>query len=242
MAENVVDMNFVINDQRIDALPEVGIHHRLPLRAFLAPPAVLLPLGHPLGDPLGYILAIGHQLDLAGALQRGEPLDDAEQLHPVVGRVRLGAGGIDDPAGGGVLEDIRPAAGAGVAATSAIRVKPDEVWRARGIHCHVRSWSAEGTHPQTNAEESTGFEGAASSGIVVSLRRLRMSSSFNTCGRRRQGRQELPRDRGRSASSSCWPARGERGSSRDRFASRSPRPLRRERPRSDRHALSPGGG
>ena len=38
--------------------------------AFLALPALALPVGQPLADPLGDVLAVGDQLDLARALER----------------------------------------------------------------------------------------------------------------------------------------------------------------------------
>ena len=104
--------------------------------SLLAAPALGLPLRHPVADPLADILAVGHQLDLAAALQAGQPLDGAGQLHPVVGRGGLGARGVDDPAAGRVLEDVGPAAGAGVAAAGAVGEEADEVGGGRGVGRH----------------------------------------------------------------------------------------------------------
>ena len=86
-----------------------------------------LPLGHPLGDALGDVLAVGDQLDPARALERREALDHAGQLHPVVGRVGLGSGGVARLAARRVLEDVRPPPGAGIAAAGSVREELDQV-------------------------------------------------------------------------------------------------------------------
>src|SRR5690349_21067544 len=120
VAEDVGDANLLRRGHLVQPAPQVPVLDRLEALAVLAAPAVRLPAGHPLHQAHGDVLAIRDQLDLARALERGQALDDAGQLHAVVGRLALGAPGLDGLAAGRMLEDVRPAAGAGVAAAGAV--------------------------------------------------------------------------------------------------------------------------
>ncbi len=183
-----------------------------------------------------------------GRFKRREALDDAGQLHPVVGRGRLGPGGVADLAAGGVLEDVRPAAGAGVAAARAVGEEPHEIGRGRGIRCHATILLPRGGATRTNARDRTTAAAPAAIDAIEATspraafgrRPPRQVVRINTCGRRRRGRRGCRPCRGRSASWSCWPARGGRGSSRGRAASGSPRRRRRGRRRSGRRGPAPG--
>src|SRR3990167_9972004 len=68
------------------SLPQIGVRDRLFRRGL---PAVFLPAEYPFGDAVANIYAVGGQLDVAAALQRGERLDRGHQFHAVVRRIGL---------------------------------------------------------------------------------------------------------------------------------------------------------
>ena len=68
MAQHVGDAYLVLGKQLVEPLPEIGVHHGLEPAPFLALPALALPVGQPFADALGHILAVGHQLHPARAL------------------------------------------------------------------------------------------------------------------------------------------------------------------------------
>ncbi len=66
----------------IQRLPQILIFHR-----FLAggEPATALPVGHPLGDALFDVLAVGGEDHVTTGVETLEPGDDRHHLHAVVG-------------------------------------------------------------------------------------------------------------------------------------------------------------
>ena len=101
---------------RVDQLlPQLGVLDRLPVRRL---PAVRAPFVDPARDPVAEILAVGVQLDPAGALQGLQPADRGGQLHAVVGGQRLAAGQFLLLAAH--AQQHSPSAGAGVAAARAV--------------------------------------------------------------------------------------------------------------------------
>ena len=103
---------------------------------FFPLPALALPVGQPLGDPLGHLLAVGHHLNPARAFETRHPFDDARQFHAVVGGVRQGARRLDGLAARGMNEDERPTARPGIAAASPIREEPHQFFWCAGIMPH----------------------------------------------------------------------------------------------------------
>ena len=102
---------------------------RLELVPFFALPALAFPVGQPLADSLGHILAVGDQLDLARALELASPSMTPSQLHAIVGR--LGSAPETSrcwPLAGCWRMKAQPP-GPGVAAASAVREQPH---RSRG--------------------------------------------------------------------------------------------------------------
>ncbi len=87
MAAHLLDREGVGRLGVRERLPEVSILHRGP---FGGPPAVLLPAGDPLREPLGDQLAVGDQCDLARARERpearGRPLTGPERRAPCLAR------------------------------------------------------------------------------------------------------------------------------------------------------------
>src|SRR5690349_13592313 len=101
--------------RRVELLPEVGVLDRLARRR---PPAVLLPLRHPLLHAVLEILRVGPEVDGARLLQVVQPFDRGAQLHAVVGGRGLVAGHLAAvPAGD---EDRGPAARSGVSLTGPV--------------------------------------------------------------------------------------------------------------------------
>jgi acyl dehydratase len=72
----------------VEGEPEVLVQYGLLLRCL---PAALLPAGHPLGDAVDDVAAVGAERHLGRPLQGRERLDRGGQLHPVVGGLRVGA-------------------------------------------------------------------------------------------------------------------------------------------------------
>src|SRR6202171_2428360 len=108
----------------VEALPQVDVLDRLFVRGA---PAVLLPAIDPAGDALTHILAVGVEIDRAGLFEGFQRRDRRHQLHAVVGGVRLAAlQFLFDVA---EFQDRTPAAGAGIARTSAIGVNDDRPGR-----------------------------------------------------------------------------------------------------------------
>src|SRR3546814_2666292 len=70
MTANPLPAHLMAVDLLVELLPKVGILHRLLARRF--PPA-LLPVGHPVVDALHDVLRVGHQTNLARALQLRQP-------------------------------------------------------------------------------------------------------------------------------------------------------------------------
>src|SRR5262245_5741232 len=130
MALDPVPAHLVGLERGIEALPQLGILHRLLVRGA---PAVLLPAMDPAGDALANILAVGGEVDDAGFLQRLQRGDRRHQLHAVVGGVRLAALqfllDLAEP------EDRAPAAGTGISGAGAV-----------GEDRHMRLF-AHATHP-----------------------------------------------------------------------------------------------
>src|SRR5580658_2573631 len=81
-------VHLVTQARLVEAPPQVLVLDRaLAHRA----PAARLPERQPLGDAGLHVLAVGVQLDPAGALQRLQRLDGRGELHAVVGGGRLAA-------------------------------------------------------------------------------------------------------------------------------------------------------
>src|SRR5579884_187047 len=123
-------------------LPQLGVLDRLLIRRA---PAVALPVVDPAGDSVANILAVCVEMDSARPFQRLEALYGGEQLHPVVGRQRLATRYLALLVGH--PQQRGPAAGAGIAAASAVREDLDQVAQAtssRGSLKVMRSalWSA----------------------------------------------------------------------------------------------------
>src|SRR5688572_20413884 len=118
MAGDAGKLDPVAGDQLVELLPLLGVFEGLEGSLFALPPAILLPAGHPLAEPLADIFAVGKQLDVARPLQGREPFDRGLQLHAVVGRFGIAPRLLDDLARLAMLENIGPAAGAGIAAAS----------------------------------------------------------------------------------------------------------------------------
>src|SRR3954468_768364 len=101
--------------ERVELFPQVDIFDRRPVGGA---PAFALPVVDPLRDALLHVDRVGVEPHAARALQRLERADHREQLHAVVGRGRLAAPEL--LLFSLVAQDRAPAAGTGVAATSAI--------------------------------------------------------------------------------------------------------------------------
>src|SRR5271157_1497771 len=163
MAQDVLHVDIVLGEEFVEPLPEVGVPDRLETPPLLALPALAFPVGQPLADALGHILAVGDELHAAAALERGQPLDHAGKLHAVVGRLVLRARGIALLSSCRVLQDVGPAARARIAAAGPVREQPDQVGRCPGIRFHDlilqvqvdrgRSRARTGPAPADNSEE-----------------------------------------------------------------------------------------
>ncbi len=101
--------------RRIEALPELGILHRLLVRRL---PAIALPAVNPFADAVLHIGGIDMHLDRARTIERFQRHDRRHQLHAVVGGLRLAAGKL--LARAVIVENGAPAAGAGIAGTGAV--------------------------------------------------------------------------------------------------------------------------
>ena len=88
VAAHPVPFDVVRGRERVEALPEVLVLHRL---AVGGPPVAALPVGKPGRDAFAHILRIRVDGDAAAALQRLERADRGRQLHAVVRRVGLAA-------------------------------------------------------------------------------------------------------------------------------------------------------
>src|SRR5262249_15559732 len=106
--------------ERVEALPEIDVLDRLLVGGA---PAVALPLIDPRHDAVAQILAVGVDVDEAGALERLERGDRRHQLHAVVGGVGLATLQLLDVIAEG--EDRAPAAGTGIARAGAVGMDDD---------------------------------------------------------------------------------------------------------------------
>src|SRR5690606_33866730 len=124
-------LDLVAGRQLQQALPQVAVLHRLPGgRA----PAVPLPALEPtVGERLLQVLAVGHERDAAGPLQRLEGAHGGRELHAVVRRAGLEAGGAAPVAAGD--EEVRPSAAARAGVARPVGVGHDAVGRGAA---HVR--------------------------------------------------------------------------------------------------------
>src|SRR3990172_451740 len=84
VAVDVLGVDFVLGEEVVDFLPEVAVFGRFVLGGGAAP-AAGLPLGEPVVDALGDVLAVGDEFDTAAALEGFEAVDDGLELHAVVG-------------------------------------------------------------------------------------------------------------------------------------------------------------
>src|SRR5436853_2356664 len=104
-----------------EALPEIAVGDRLLPGA---QPAVALPLLPPaVAKAVHDVGAVGVEVDLAAVGNAHERLDGAQQLHALVGGVRLGAG--DHALDALVHDDRGEAARAGITAAGAVRIDGD---------------------------------------------------------------------------------------------------------------------
>src|SRR5437016_12420698 len=74
--------------EAIELAPQVHVLHGLFVGGA---PAAALPVVQPLADAFLYVLRIGVDLDLTGALQQLQRPNDRRELHAIVGRLRLTA-------------------------------------------------------------------------------------------------------------------------------------------------------
>ena len=88
MALDPAPIDRVLRGQRIQALPEVDVLHRLLVGRL---PAALLPVVDPRRDALAHVLAVGVKLHAAVALERGQRFDHGGEFHAVVGGERFAA-------------------------------------------------------------------------------------------------------------------------------------------------------
>src|SRR5580692_11280140 len=109
VSSDVYPSHLVVAGQLLEFLPQISIHHWL---SSGGSPAVGLPPRKELGDSSAYILGVGQHGDLAGTLQSPQPLNDCDQFHPIVGRVRHTT--LQDPLMLTAPKDARPASGTGI--------------------------------------------------------------------------------------------------------------------------------
>src|SRR5262249_45062466 len=120
MAAHPMPAHRVMRKRVIEALPQVGVLHRLPVGGL---PAIALPAVDPGHDAVAEILAVGMDVDRAGPLERLERRARGPQLHPVVGGVRLAGldlGGVIAP-----LQNRAVSAGSGIAGAGAVGMDGD---------------------------------------------------------------------------------------------------------------------
>src|SRR6202162_2955745 len=109
VSSDVYPGHLVVAGQLIELLPQIPIRHWL---SSGGSPAVGLPPRKELGNSPAYILGVGQHGDLAGTLQSPQPLNDRDQFHPIVGRVRHTT--VQDPLMLTAPKDARPASGTAV--------------------------------------------------------------------------------------------------------------------------------
>src|SRR5262245_44853785 len=117
MALHPAPFDMVQRGERLQALPEVHVLHRLLVGRF---PAALLPAVDPGRDAVLHVLAVGVEHDVAGALEARQRFDDGRQFHAVVGGRGLAAEQLFLVLA--AAEPRAPAAGAWVALAGAIRI------------------------------------------------------------------------------------------------------------------------
>src|SRR5579872_1566011 len=110
----------VFRQERIELAPVLFVLEGLKLLAFLAAPVIALPPGQPFERTLGDVLAVGDDLDVGPPLERFEPRDHRLELHPIIRSPGLAPRRFDHLAAGGMLQDIGPAPGPGIARTGPV--------------------------------------------------------------------------------------------------------------------------
>lgn len=98
-------------------LPQIAVFNGFVLAVF---PAAFNPAGEPFGEAFEHVLAIGMERKVAGLFEGIAELDDGHHFHTVVGGVGLAAATFFFMAV--PLNEVGPAAGAGVAGAGAIGV------------------------------------------------------------------------------------------------------------------------
>src|SRR5574340_115449 len=127
-----VPANAMARRLRFELAPQLRVLHRL---AVARAPAVLLPGADPRLHAVLHVLRIGVKLDLGALRQRFERADHRDELHPVVGRLRLSA---EELFLAPVPDEKRaPAARSGVALAGAVSVDDDRPRLARRVARHA---------------------------------------------------------------------------------------------------------
>lgn len=82
MALDPMATNFVHIAQLIELLPELDVFYRF---ASAVAPAELFPAIDPFSEAFDDILAVGIEIDFAGAIETFQTADDGDELHAVIG-------------------------------------------------------------------------------------------------------------------------------------------------------------
>ena len=120
MALDPVPLHLVTQAGGVEALPQLDVLDGLAVGGL---PAVLLPAVNPLADAVLHVLGVGVQVDVRGALERLQRRDGGEQLHAVVGGLRLAALQLLAVLAGD--ENGAPAAGPRISRAGAVGVDDD---------------------------------------------------------------------------------------------------------------------
>src|SRR5262245_7139605 len=132
MAGDTSKFQAMFGNQLVELLPELGIGDGLELAFFTPLPAVAFPAGHPFGQALADIFAVGKQLDVTRPRKSREPFNHGLQFHAIVCRVAIRSERLFYFAAAHMAQDERPATGARIAAAGA--VGEEQNFRSLRIH------------------------------------------------------------------------------------------------------------